>query len=121
MQTSSVAEKATAKEAEVQKQPISDSSLALKIGLLTGCQDRPYAFGLAMALASKGVGLDMIGSDDLDSPELHVTPNLRFLNFRGNQRENVNFVEKLWKLVVYYVRLMGYAVHSKPRILHILW
>jgi D-inositol-3-phosphate glycosyltransferase len=121
MQTSSVAEKSTAKEAEVQKQPISDSSLAPKIGLLTGCQDRPYAFGLAMALASKGVGLDMIGSDDLDSPELHVTPNLRFLNFRGNQRENVNFVEKLWKLVVYYVRLMGYAAHSKPRILHILW
>src|SRR5277367_5619191 len=100
MQTSIAAEKSSAKEAEVQKQPKSDSSLALEIGLLTGCQDRPYAFGLAMALVSKGVGVDVIGSDDLDSPELHVTANLRFLNFRGNQRENTKFAEKLWKLVV---------------------
>src|SRR5271168_565032 len=104
MQTSSVAEKFLTKEAEVQKQSTSDSSLALEIGLLTGCQDRPYAFGLAMALASKGVGVDVIGSDDLDSPELHVTANLRFLNFRGNQQESVGFAEKLWKLAVYYAR-----------------
>src|SRR5277367_847470 len=121
VQTSIVAETPSTKEAEVPKKAIPKSSLALEIGLLTGCQDRPYAFGLAMALASKGVGVDMIGSDDLDSPELHVTANLRFLNFRGNQRENVNFAEKLWKLAVYYARLMRYATRSKPRILHILW
>jgi D-inositol-3-phosphate glycosyltransferase len=121
MQTSSIAEKPPATEADVQKQPIPDSSLALEIGLLTGCQDRPYAFGLAMALVSKGVGVDVVGSDDIDSHELHVTPNLRFLNFRGNQRESINLAEKLWKLVVYYARLMRYAARSKPRILHILW
>jgi len=121
MQTSTVTEKSSPKEAEVQKQPTLDSSLAIEIGLLTGCQDRPYAFGLAIALVSKGVGVDLIGSDDIDSPELHVTPNLRFLNFRGNQRENINFAEKLWKLAVYYARLMRYAARSKPRILHILW
>ena len=91
------------------------------IGLLTGCQDRPYAFGLAMALVSKGVGVDVIGSDDIDSPELHVTPNLRFLNIRGNQHKSTNFAEKLWKLAVYYARLMRYAARSRPRILHILW
>jgi len=121
MQTSSIAEKFPTKEAEVQKLRIPDSSLAIEIGLLTGCQDRPYAFGLAMALAAKRVGVDVIGSDDLDSPELHVAPNLRFLNFRGNQRESINFAKKLWKLTVYYVRLIRYAARSKPRILHILW
>jgi D-inositol-3-phosphate glycosyltransferase len=121
MRTSSVAEKSPAKEAEVQRQPMPDSPLALEIALLTGCQDRPYAFGLAMALAAEHVGVDVIGSDDLDSPELHVTPNLRFLNFRGNQHESTNFAEKLWKLAVYYARLMRYAARSKPRILHILW
>ena len=89
--------------------------------MLTGCQDRPYAFGLAMALISKGVALDIIGSDEIDSPELHTTPNLRFLNFRGSQRSNANFAEKLSKLLVYYARLMRYAARSKPRILHILW
>lgn len=121
MQTSSVADKFLTREAEVQKQAIPDASLALKIGLLTGCQDRPYALGLAMALIAKGVHVDEIGSDNEDSAELHVTPNLRFLNFRGSQHEGVNFAEKLWKLAVYYARLMRYAARSKPRILHILW
>src|SRR5579863_4448425 len=121
MQTSSVAEKSLTKDAEVPTQPIPDPTLAIEIGLLTGCQDRPYAFGLAMALVSKGVGVDVIGSDDIDSPELHVTPNLRFLNFRGNQHKSTNAGEKLWKLAVYYGRLMRYAMDPKPRILHILW
>jgi D-inositol-3-phosphate glycosyltransferase len=121
IQMSCVAEKSRAKEIEVQQQPIPNPLLGIEIGLLTGCQDRPYAFGLAMALVEKRVGVDMIGSDDLDSPELHVTPNLRFLNFRGNQRESVNCTEKLWKLAVYYARLMRYAARSRPRILHILW
>jgi D-inositol-3-phosphate glycosyltransferase len=121
MQTSSLAEKSTVNDAQVQNQPTLDPSLALDIGLLTGCQDRPYAFGLAMALVSKGVVVDVIGSDDIDSASLHVTPNLRFLNFRGNQHKSTNFAEKLWRLAVYYARMMRYAARSKPRILHILW
>ena len=121
MQTSRVAEKSPAEEIEVQRQATHDSPLGIEIGLLTGCQDRPYAFGLAMALVAKRVGVDVIGSDDLDSPELHVTANLRFLNFQGDQRENVNFAEKLWKLAVYYARLIRYAARSKPTIFHILW
>src|SRR5260370_407247 len=56
MQMSSVTENSTAKSVEVQKQAISDSLLGVEIGLLTGCQDRPYAFGLAMALVSMQVG-----------------------------------------------------------------
>jgi len=121
MQTSIVADKSSTMEAAVHKQLMPNSSLSIEIGLLTGCQDRPYAFGLAMALVSKGVGVDVIGSDDIDSPELHVTPNLRFLNIRGNQHKSTNFAEKLWKLAVYYARLMRYAARSRPRILHILW
>jgi glycosyltransferase involved in cell wall biosynthesis len=121
MQTSSVAEPYTAQEIEAQEQAIPDSPSRIEIGLLTGCQDRPYAFGLAMALISQGVHLDIIGSDEIDSPELHTTPNLRFFNFRGNQRNNVNFAAKLRKLLVYYAKLIRYTARSKPRILHILW
>src|SRR5437879_3974705 len=62
----------------------------IEVGLLTGGGDRPYAWGLAMALLSKGVCLDFIGSDHLDSPELHVNPKLTFLNLRGDQREDAN-------------------------------
>ncbi|MBZ5679306.1 MAG: glycosyltransferase family 4 protein [Acidobacteriia bacterium] len=121
MQTNSVTEESSANEVEIQKQTIPNSPLGIEMALLTGCQDRHYAFGLAMALVSKGVYLDVIGSDEIDSPELHNTPNLRFLNFRGGQSNNANFVQKLWKLLVYYAKLIRYAARSRPRILHILW
>ena len=121
MQTSSVVEESSNKEVGDRKQATPNSALGMEIGLLTGCQDRPYAFGLAMALISKAVHLDIIGSDEIDSPELHATPNLRFLNFRGSQRNHANFVEKLSKLLVYYAKLTRYAARPKPTILHILW
>ena len=87
-----------------------------------GLPGRPYAFGLAMALVSKGVGVDMIGSDEMDSPELHTTPNLRFLNFRGSQQENMQVSRRScrsWRSTTR--RLMRYAARSKPEYLHILW
>ena len=121
MQTSRVTENSFAKEVEIQKQVIPNSPSGIEIGLLTGCQDRPYAFGLAMALISKGVRVDMIGGDGEDSPELHVTPNLRFLNFRGRQRQNEKFATKLSKVMLYYARLIRYTARSNPGILHILW
>jgi D-inositol-3-phosphate glycosyltransferase len=121
MQTSNIAEKAAAMEVDAQQQSIRRAQSGIEIGLLTGCQDRPYAFGLAMALVAKGVRLDVVGSDEIDSPELHATPNLRFLNFRGSQRNNTNVADKISKLAVYYSRLIRYAARSRPRILHILW
>lgn len=93
----------------------------MEVALLTGCQDRHYAFGLAMALAARGAFVDIIGSDEIDSPELHGNPNLRFLNFRGSQDEKASFAQKLWKLFVYYARLLRYAARSRPTVLHILW
>ena len=121
MQTINVVESLRVKDVEVQKQAIPDSLGGIEIGLLTGCQDRPYAFGLAMALIAKGVHVDEIGSDGEDSPELQVTPNLRFLNFRGRQNQNEKFVSKLKQVLVYYARLMRYTARSKPAIFHILW
>ena len=121
MQTSSVADEFSVKEAEIEKQAPPHPPLAIEVGLLTGCKDRPYAFGLAMALAAKGVSLDIIGSDEIDSAELHRTPNLRFLNFRGSQNESESFPQKLLKLVDYYAKLMRYMARSKPKVLHILW
>jgi glycosyltransferase involved in cell wall biosynthesis len=93
----------------------------LEVALLTGCQDRPYAFGMAMALVAKGVCLDVIGSDEVDSPEMHTTRNLRFLNLRGHQRQDSTFVKKLWLLLVYYARLLRFAATTRAEIIHILW
>lgn len=91
------------------------------VALLTGGFDRPYAFGLAMAMASKAVPLDVIGSDEVDSPEMHSTPGLNFLNLQGNLRENARPVRRVWKVLTFYVRLIRYASIAKPKIFHILW
>lgn len=108
-------------EKSIRKQigDISPSSIAM--ALLTGCQDRHYAFGLATALAARGVSVDIIGSDEIDSPELHGNPNLRFLNFRDRQQETASVAAKLWKLFVYYAKLVQYVMRSSPGVLHILW
>ena len=121
MPISTVAENSPGGEIEIQKPQMADALPAIEMGLLTGCQDRPYAFGLAMALVAQGVGVDVIGGDEIDSPELHVTPNLRFLNFRGDQHAKASVAKKLSNLALYYGRLMRYAARSTPKLLHILW
>ena len=67
------------------------------------------------------MSLDVVGGDEIDSPELHWIPNLRFLNFLSDVKSNAGFTKKLSKLLVYYGKLIRYAAQSEPRILHILW
>ena len=93
----------------------------IEVGLLTGGFDRPYVFGLTTALASKGVYLDVIGSNDLDRPEMHDDPRLNFLNLRGDQQPGVNFRKRATRVSLYYARLIRYASFAKPNIFHILW
>jgi len=93
----------------------------IEIALLTGGLDKPYAFGIAMQLLSRNVGIDFIGSDDIDSPELHTSPKLRFLNFRGNPQAYRGLLGKAVRTVRYYAQLLRYAADAKPRVFHILW
>jgi glycosyltransferase involved in cell wall biosynthesis len=94
---------------------------SLAVGLLTGGQDRPYAIGLATALLSDGVSVDFIGSDQLESQELQSNPQCRFLNLRGNQRQDASAARKVVRVLKYYVRLVSYAWAEAPKVLHILW
>jgi D-inositol-3-phosphate glycosyltransferase len=63
----------------------------------------------------------LIGSDDLDSPEFHGRPGLRFLNLRGDQRTKVGLIHKVVRVLSYYAQLIAYAATAKPKIFHILW
>ena len=74
-----------------------------------------------MSLLSSGVALDLIGSDELDFPEFRSRPRLRFLNLRGSSEWNVNFGRKVSRVLLYYLRLIGYAATAKPKLFHILW
>lgn len=93
----------------------------IQVSLLSGGADRPYAFGLATELLAKRVTLDIIGNDDLDSPEFHGKPGVRFLNLRGEQRPDAGVAQKIQRVLVYYIKLIRYAFASKPCLFHILW
>ena len=98
----------------------SNRSSETKVALLTGGKDRPYAFGLAMALVAQNVHLHVIGSDEVDSPEMHRTRNLAFLNLHGTMRP-APIGTKILRVWRFYIRLARYAATSGPRVLHILW
>jgi len=93
----------------------------LSVALLTGCQDRSYAFGLAMVLSSMGIQVDIIGNDRVDSPEFHMTPNLSFFDLGGIRQYEARFSKKSVQLLAYYARLLRYVASAQPKLLHILW
>ena len=93
----------------------------LEVSLLTGGVDRPYAQGLAMALIAKGVRLDVIGSDYVDSPEMQTTSGLRFFNLWPPQSANRTAVGKLSRVLRHYASLIRYTAAAKPKVFHILW
>jgi glycosyltransferase involved in cell wall biosynthesis len=88
--------------------------------LLTGGFDKPYTLGLTMALLSKDMTLDVVGGDDVDSPELHGHAHLRFLNLRGS-KQAASLISKVARVLIYYVRVLRYAATAEPKIFHILW
>jgi D-inositol-3-phosphate glycosyltransferase len=105
----------------VSKSNLPDVPTHVAVTVLTGGIDRPYTFGLAMELVSKGAVLDLIGSDGVDFPEFHTTSGLEFLNLQGSQRADVTATQKVLRLAKYYAKLVSYATRAKPGIFHILW
>jgi glycosyltransferase involved in cell wall biosynthesis len=95
-------------------------STSPRVALLTAGRDKPYALGLASAFIARGQEFDFIGSDAVDAPELHGNPRVTSLNLR-NQRMDAGFLQKMTRVLVYYFRLLTYALAARPRIFHILW
>ena len=93
----------------------------LHVAILTGGGDKPYALGLASSLIAQRVRFDFIGSDEVDGPELHDNPLVRFLNLRGEQASNVGIYRKVIRVLIYYAKLVRYALTAKPKLFHILW
>jgi D-inositol-3-phosphate glycosyltransferase len=92
----------------------------VRVALLSGGRDKPYALGLTSAITLLGVHVDFIGSDEFNTPELIHNPRVRFLNLRGEQ-ERASVVRKASRVARYYVRLVRYAKGRGPRVFHILW
>ncbi|MGO8756731.1 MAG: glycosyltransferase family 4 protein [Terracidiphilus sp.] len=98
-----------------------EAARGTEVALLTGGADQPYAFGLAKALMPRIAALDLIGNDELDSPEFRNARGIRFFNLRGDQRPDASFLAKALRVLRYYVRLIGYSATARPRLFHILW
>jgi glycosyltransferase involved in cell wall biosynthesis len=94
---------------------------AIAVTVFTGGFDRPYALGLVTALATKNIFVEVIGTDQMDFPEWHISPLISFRNLQGNKREHARVREKLWRVLRYYARLVRYAATSHSKIFHILW
>ena len=65
-----------------------------QVSMLTAGRDRPYALGLAAALTAAGAWFDFVGSNEVDGPELHASPQVHFLNLRGDQSVDAGPAEK---------------------------
>src|SRR5438105_6472011 len=107
--------------ANAQLSTLNSQRSALRIALLTGGDDRPYVLGLVPALTSEGITLDVIGSNDLELPELLNNSSVSFLNLRGDQRSDANLASKVARVLRYYWRLLSYAAMARVKVFHILW
>jgi glycosyltransferase involved in cell wall biosynthesis len=91
------------------------------VSILTAGRDRHYSLGLASAVAAAGVKFDFIASDELESGELRQLPGVNVRNLRGDQSTGANLLQKMSRVLVYYFRLVTYALMSRPKVFHILW
>jgi D-inositol-3-phosphate glycosyltransferase len=95
--------------------------MPLKVTLLTGGSDRPYAFGLVKALVSMGLNVDFIGSDELISDEVLNHPQINFLNLRGDTSPAASRAKKIARICIYYLNLLHYSSKTDSKVFHILW
>jgi D-inositol-3-phosphate glycosyltransferase len=93
----------------------------ISVALLTGGSDKHYVYGLSRTLGAKGATIDLIGSDELDEPDLRTTHGVNFINLRGDQRADAHLPDKIIRVSTYYAKLIRYAAISKMKIFHILW
>src|SRR5688572_27761968 len=71
----------------------------LRIGLLTGGDDRSYAVSLASSLVASGIHVDFIGSDQVHDPDFDGNPLVDFLNLRGDQSPGAPMCVKAVRLL----------------------
>ena len=96
-----------------------EQSKVADVALLTGGWDKPYALGLTAALVAQGLVVDFLGTEEVDGPELHDDPQIRFLNLQ--RAPGRGFADKAFRTLTYYWRTIAYAVTAKPKVFHILW
>jgi len=94
---------------------------AMKVSLLTGGGDPTYALPLCAALTSKGVGVEFIGGDAMETADSVKSAYCKYYNLRGDQSPHAPLMKKIGRILTYYYRLIRYSVGTEVKIFHILW
>ena len=92
----------------------------MKIALLTGGQDPPYARGLLRELLARDIDVACVGSDELANYHPGGSGRLEFHNLIGDQRP-APLVPKAWRVLRYYGRVLLFTARTDARLFHILW
>lgn len=92
----------------------------MKIALLTGGQDPPYAQGLLRQLLARGVDVACVGSDELAGYRPEAGGSLEFHNLVGSQ-ESTSLIGKIWRVLRYYGRIVVFAARTDAELFHVLW
>lgn len=93
----------------------------MKVSLLTGGADKPYALGITQGLVSKGVTVDLIGNDEMSRAGIVADKNVNYYNLRGDQSPTNSIMQKIVRVVKYYLRLIMYAANTDSKLFHVLW
>jgi len=91
-----------------------------KISLLAGGDDY-YPLGLCSGLVSNGVRVNYIGGEAFKEADILKNENVCFYNLRGSQNPNSPKVEKAFRVLRYYLRLIKYAWKRDTTLFHIQW
>lgn len=93
----------------------------IRVSLLTGSMDSPYALGLLSGLISKPIFVDVIGNDEMKDQDVMRSETVAYLNLRGDQHLSSALIIKLFRVLRYYFRLLRYAAATDSKVFHILW
>jgi D-inositol-3-phosphate glycosyltransferase len=97
------------------------SSGTLKIALVTGCVDPHYQLDLISGIVAQGIEVDLIGDNDMEYGARQWEEQVRIYNFGGNQRPGASLMEKIRRILRYYLKLTAYAAKTKTKIFHLQW
>jgi D-inositol-3-phosphate glycosyltransferase len=93
----------------------------MRLALLTGGMDAPYALGLLSGIIGNSILVDVIGNDELKDKDVMKSNNIVYHNLRGDQNPQAQVIRKVLRVLIYYFRLIRYAARTNSKVFHILW
>jgi D-inositol-3-phosphate glycosyltransferase len=93
----------------------------MKVALLTGGKDAPYARGLVRELAKRDVRVVLVGHSELAATADEGNGWVDFRNMVGSLDADDGLLGKAWRVASYYARLVAFAARAEESLFHILW